>query len=358
MATIQWRPEINPLTTPQSYRIRFAPRNAAGIEDIAADIARQHPNFSKADILTILRAEDEAVQARLLNGEQVTKEGSFSWYLSFTGRLESPDEPLPPLDDCLQVNVRVSPPFLAAIRQNAQTERLPMEKKLPLISTAKDTLLELKDVLNPAGALQLNGADLYFDRTQDGSECVIEGTQSGKIVQKRFIKIEASEIILMPELPAQAHPWNNEHTISVTTRYTEHGTLRTGAYERMLRSPLTLTNMGHPHPPETGILTGSAASAYVSVTGGSVSADETLRIQVILDLRADALLFSLLDMKEGGRAGAAMTVTANGELTLQGFADSAVSSLTVRVNNYAGLKEMIRNDYGGRLVDVLDVRTA
>jgi hypothetical protein len=39
MATIQWRTEINPLTTPQSYRILFMPRNSAGIEDIAADIA-------------------------------------------------------------------------------------------------------------------------------------------------------------------------------------------------------------------------------------------------------------------------------------------------------------------------------
>ena len=54
-----------------------------------------------------------------------------------------------------------------------------------------------------------------------------------------------------------------------------------------------------------------------------------LRIQVILDLRADALLFSLLDMHEGGKTGAAMPVTGNGELTLQGFADSAASSLTV-----------------------------
>ena len=356
MATIQWRPEINPLTTPASYRIRFAPRNAAGKEDIAADIARQHPNFSKADILTILNAEDEAIQARLLNGEQVTKEGSFSWYFSFTGRLESPDEPLPPLDECLQLNVRISPPFLAAIRQNAQAERLPMEKKLPLISTAKDTLLELKDVLNPAGALQLTGNDLYFDRKQGAGECVIEGTQSGKIVQKRFIKIEASEIILMPDIPTQAHPWNNEYKVSVSTRYSEHGSLRTGTYERMLRSPLTLTNMGHPNPPEVGILTGKEASPHVSVIGGSVSADETLRIQVILDLRADALLFSLLDMQEGGKTSAAVMVTANGELTLQGFADSAVSSLTVRVNNYAALKEMLRNDYGGRLVDVLEVR--
>ncbi len=133
--------------------------------------------------------------------------------------------------------------------------------------------------------------------------------------------------------------------------------LRTGSYGRMLRTPLTLTKMGHPNPPEVGILTGKAA-AYVSVTGGSVSANETLRIQVLLDQRADALLFSLLDMQEGGRAGAAVTVTANGSVTLPGFAGSAVTNLTVRVNNYAGLEEMLRNDYGSRVVDVLKVEVA
>jgi hypothetical protein len=359
MATIQWRPEINALTVPQSYWIRFMPRNTAGRKDIAADIARTHPNFNEADILTILQAHDEAVQTRLVNGEQVTMEGSFSYFLSFTGRLDSADDPLPPLDDCLHVSVRVSQAFLDTLRRDGQAERLPEEKKLPLISSAQDSLLKLKDVLNPDGALLLTGDNLAFDQTApDAGRCVIAGTQSGSTVQTRLLRVEQSEILLMPEIPAQAHPWNNEYTVSISTRYSEHGTLRTGSYGRMLRSPLTLTKMGHPNPPEVGILTGKAAAAYVSVTGGSVSANETLRIQVLLDQRADALLFSLLDMQEGGRAGAAVTVTANGELTLPGFAGSAVTNLTVRVNNYAGLKEMLRNDYGSRMADVLKVETA
>ena len=66
---------------------------------------------------------------------------------------------------------------------------------------------------------------------------------------------------------------------------------------------------------ETGILTGSATAPYVSVIGGSLTADETLRIQAVLDVRQDVLLFSLLDMSEEGRAGTAVTVTANGERT-------------------------------------------
>ena len=355
MATIQWRPEVNPLTTPQSWRARFVPRNAAGKEDIAADIALRHPNFSKADILTILTAEDEAIKARLLNGEQVTKEGSFSWYISFTGRLNSSAAPLPPLDDCLQVNVRVSQPFIAAIRQKAQTERLPPETKMPVINTAKDRVLGLNNVLNPAGALQLMGENLAFDRiASDESGCLIEGTRNGKAVQRRFFHIGQREILLVPDIPAQANAWNNEYKVSVSARYSERGTLRTGNYSRMLRTPLRVDGFGS----ETGILTGRAGSPYVSITGGSASASETLRVQAIFDVRANALRFNLLDMQEGGRTGAVVSVAANGEHTLQGFADSAVTSMTLRINNFAALKEIVRNDYTGRLIDILIVTTA
>lgn len=48
-----------------------------------------------------------------------------------------------------------------------------------------------------------------------------------------------------------------------------------------------------------------------------------------------------------------MTVTANGPLTLQGFPDSAVTALTLTVKNFDALVSLVRNSYGGRLVDVL-----
>lgn len=354
MATIQWRPDINPLTVPLSYRVRFIPRNSAGIKDLAADIARQHPNFNEADILTILRAEDKAVQTRLLNGEQVTKEGCCSWSPAFSGRLDSPNDPLPPLEESLRLSVRVSPPFVETIRQNARTERLPMRMKLPQINQAEETLLKLNNVLSPSGVLRLSGANLQFDPEGGDGGCVIEGTRSGAAAQTHFPVISNTSIMLMPEVPVQDNPWNNEYRISISTHYSEHGALRTGTYGRMLRSPLFLSGFGRPDPPEAGILTGDADSPYVSAVGGAVTAaDETLRIQAVYAVQRDMLLFSLLDMRENGRTGGVVVVKGNGEYTLPGFTDSAVSSLDIRVNDYAALKKIIRNDYGGGLADVL-----
>ena len=356
MPTIQWRPDINSLTVPQSYKVRFIPRNTAGIQDIAADIAQQHPKFSKADILTILRAEDEAILARLLDGEQVDKGECCSWALSFSGRLDSPDDMLPSLDDNLSVKIQVAQPFLDTIRRGALLERLPMSEKLPMISQVEETLLKLPNVLNPSGVVMIHGANLLFDPEGGSGGCVIEGTRSGSIIQTRFPVIANNSIMLMPEIPEQEAPWNNEYRISVSTHYSEHGTLCSVTYDRFLRTPLTVYDLGQDDPPETGVLTGSADSPYVSVIGGGLTDNETIRIQAVHDTQRDMLLFSLLNIHEGDTIGGLVVVGVNGEYTLPGFTNSAVRSLDIRVDDYAALKAMIRDNYNGRLVDVLQGR--
>jgi hypothetical protein len=352
--SIQYKVEENQLTTPPSYTVRFVPRGSAGRAEIAADIALRHPNFSKSDILTILNAEDEAFMARLLNGEQVTKEGCCTWFPSFSGRLDNPDDPLPPLKDCLHLNVRVSAPFVEDFCQKAQTDRLAATEKAPVITAAEDTVLGLRDVLRSDGMLRISGSNLAFDRSDPASRCLIEGTRSGSAVQSRIGTASNSEIVLMPDVPSQPDPWNNEYRLSVTTRYTEHGSPRTGIYKHLLRTPLVIPTLDPGQA--TGILSGAAEVPYVQVVGGTTSGEATLRIQVILDLQADCLRFNLLDMTEGGTAGAAVTVTANGDITLPGFAGSTIMTLDIRVLEYAALKDMLRNTYNCRLVDVLVVQ--
>lgn len=356
MPTIQWRPAVNALTTPQSYKIRFTPRNTLGLDDVIARIAERQPNLSEEVIHTVLATKDEVVQDCLLDGDQVTLEDSFSYRLSFLGRLDAPDDPLPDRDDLVQVKVRASLSFIRRIRNQARLERLPMSKKMPLITSAEDTRLRLPNVLNPQGVLKLTGTNLNFDEQDPDCGCIIQGTRSGEAVQARFAQISNASVLAVPDIPAQPDPWNNEYRVTINTQYTEHGTVRTGTYERMLRSPLTLTNFSHPNPPETGILTGSAANPYVTVTGGTASADTMSRIQAILDIHEGHLLFNLLDMSEDGESGPPVTVAANGDYTLNGLSGSTLTDLNITVNSFAELVDMIRNAYSGRIVDVLDVR--
>uniref|UniRef100_UPI0040559F65 hypothetical protein n=1 Tax=Candidatus Electronema sp. TaxID=2698783 RepID=UPI0040559F65 len=353
---IRYRVEQNPLTKPASYRLRFLPQGTAGYDEVAARVALKNPGSSAEQIRNHLRSAMEEIQAMLLEGLQVTLEDALIFRPAFHARLASPDAPLPPMEELLGINISASQPFAKAMQAAAALIREPWTEKIPAIQAAADTVTGLSNVLNPAGVLRLTGSNLAFDWQAPDNSCVLAGTESGSAAQTQFASISDSEVLLVPHIPAQAHPWNNEYTVAITTRYTEHGSIRTGAYSGRLRTPLTVPELSHPHPPETGILTDSAAAPYVLVTAGSLTADTRLRVQVEHNVQDDILAFKLIDMRDGGAQGMIVPATGNGEFTLPGFSGSAVSSLSIKVENYAALKTLVVNEYDGRLVDVLDVK--
>src|SRR5512133_2570791 len=240
MQGIHYRVERNPLTKPVSYRLRFIPQGTAGYDEVAARVALKNPGSSEEQI---------------------------------RNHLCSPDAPLPPMEKLLGINISASQPFVKEVQAGATLVREPWTEKIPAIQAAADTTTGLSNVLNPAGVLRLTGSNLAFDWQSPNNGCVLAGTQSGSAAQTQFASISDSEILLVPHIPAQAHPWNNEYTVAITTQYTEHGSVRTGAYGHRLRAPLEVSKLSHPHPPETGILTDSAAAPYVVVTAGSLTAD-------------------------------------------------------------------------------------
>jgi hypothetical protein len=354
MASIRYRPELNPLTTPASYKLRFVHQGIGGYDDIAARLALKNPNWPK-DMIKAILMEGHAEIAKMLNeGMQVTLENAFTFRPSLHARLDAPDDQLPPIDKLLEVTVSASQPFIKAVRQNARLERLPPGEKAPVILATEDTVLELNDVLDSAGALRISGSNLAFEKGALGCGCLIEGTRSGSAVQPQLVRITDKEILLVPHIPEQEEAWNNEYTLSISTKYTENGSIRTGIYRRRLRSPLTV-DLAHAGESGVGILTGEAESPYVWLTARAGSGAERLRIQAVLNLGSDSLSLSLLAMQEHAAAGAAVNIPDTDIYVLPGFSGSAVSNITVEVSNLTELKALVRSGYQGRMVDILDV---
>ena len=353
MAPIQYRIEPNPMTTPGSYKLRFIPQGINGYDEVAQAVALKNPNWPADMVKAILKAGNEEIQDMNTNGFQVTYEDAFTFRPTFHARLDSPDDPLPPIDELLRIKVSASRPFVKAVQQAARLERVAPEEKAPVILSAEDTNLELNDVLNPDGVLRLNGTNLLFDRKDADCGCLIEGTRSGEARQNQFASISNTEVLLVPHIPAQDAPWNNEYTLSLSTRYTKHGSIRTGTYSRRLRSPLVLSGFSANNPQEVGILTGNAPAPYVVATSAEMTAAEQIRIQAVFNLTDNRLTLSLQAMEQRGIAGDPVTVPGNGTYTLPGFSGSAVTSLTVRVDNYTDLASLIRSSYNGRMVDIL-----
>jgi hypothetical protein len=256
----------------------------------------------------------------------------------------------------LQVRVSASQTLVNSVRQRVQLEKVLGVEKLPMISITEDTCLQLNDVVSPEGLLKITGSNLLIEPNQQNGECVLEGTRGDRVIQTRFGLLSNTVILVAPNIPIQDNPWNNEYILSLSTRYTENGSLRTGIYKRRLRSPLTVAGLGGTAPLDVGILTGSATVPYVTITGGTLTANETVRIQAVIDPRDGQLSLNLLDMSENGNAGNMIQVMANGQFTLPGFTGSHLNHLDITVNNYTALLELVKKSYTGRLVDVLMVR--
>ena len=351
MSSVQWRPQLNALTTPRSYKAQPVPKDSPGYDEIAVLIAAKNPLWSPGLVKSILLAEREVLKEQLVSGNQISYENTCVWHLSISARLDAPDDPLPPADEAVKVQIYASRPFIDEVRQAVQLERLPPSAKAPVIASTEDTVLKLPDVLNSTGVLRLTGTDMLFDPSKSGDECVLEGTRNGRTVQSRFGSISNTEIILVPQIPTQLNQWNNEYRLSITTRYTEHGSLRTGIYTRLLRLPLIVT-IGN----SDGILSGNGNTPLVIVSGGTVTEETAqVRVQAVLDARSGALRLSLLDMSENGNAGNEVQVSGNGIYTLPGFAGSAVTSLEITVQRYAALAAKVMEEYTGRLIDIVDV---
>ncbi len=353
MSKVQWRPQLNALTTPQSYRAQPVSRGSLGYDEIAERIALRNPVINAGLAKSTLEFAREVIKEELIYGNQVSLENFMTWHLTIAARLEAPDDPLPPADEIVRTQVYASRTFADEVRGTVDLERLPPSQKEPVIAGAEDTVLRLANVLNPDGLLRLSGTDLFFDPDDAETSCVLEGSRSGSTVQSRFGPISNSEVLVMPDVPAQNDPWNNEYRVSVITRYTEHGSLRTGTYgRRPLRTPLIVT-LGN----GDGILSGANRNPLVTAGNGNLNEDSVqVRIQAVLDSRSGELRLSLLDMRKHGQKGDTVSVSGNGPYTLPDLAGSALSGLEVTVQNATGLEELIRTNYGGRLVDILNVQ--
>ena len=357
MSSVKYRVERNPLTKPESYRLRFMPQWVAGSNEIASELS-ERTGMTQEQSVSCLKSLVEIFRHLLANGVQITLEEVLTLRPSLHARLTTPDEPLPPIEDLLRLNASISRPFTQSVQQQVELERVPWKEKVPSILSATDTRLRLNNVLNPEGVLRLSGSNLFFNWEADNVNCTIAGTQSGSIVQRQFADITDREVLVVPNIPAQANPWNNEYTISITTQYTQHGSTRTGVYGHKLRTPILVPGLSADPTPETGILTDNAASAYVSINGGELTADTRLRIAVEYDQANNHLIFRLLAIQDGAGQGTITPVTENGEYLLPGFTGSPLGSLDLTVNDYASLKTMVQENYDGRLVDILDLRMA
>lgn len=352
MASILWKTEPNKLTNPASYRARQVARTTLDYTGVSSAISARNPQWTADLVESVLRQFREEVVIQLANGNAISLENFLKFAITIQARLTTPVSPLPPLATCLEVQASASTTLRDDVRNGASAERVSGTEKVPVILAVTDVTTGLQDVMIAGTSIRLNGTDMYFDNTIPGAECVIRGTRNGSIVQTNFGKRANAEIIVVADYLSQDHPHNNEYEIALTTRYTQNGNLRTGTYNKRLRTPLFIDLGALP----LGILSSNENNALVNVTNGAAPVAQRVRIQAIINAQDQVLRISLLDMIDGGVVGNSVVIDGDGVFEIPGYNGSTVTSLTLEVPNYNALYTLVHTVYNNRLVDILDVQ--
>jgi hypothetical protein len=349
MATIQWRPESNPLTNPKSYKARILHRVTMDYAAVAEAISARNPNFSAIAVETILRELREEVRIQLNNGNAVALKDFCSFRTSANVRLETASSPMPSPGTSLMTVISASRTLRDDVRQGASYEKLPAEEKSPVITEFMNTMLGLPNVLDSNGYLAVvKGSNILIGPGIAGSKMTIEGTQSGSTVQTDFAERTPAKISFSTMIPSQAFAWNNEYTVSITTRYTENGSLRVSTYSQYLRQSMDYTIGSLPR----GVLSSTTATAIVDITAYS-GATQTVRLCADVNSQDDTLRIWMADMTANGEVGNSVIINDDTGYTIDGYPGALITSIGIETIDWAALKTLVKTKYAGRMYDIV-----
>jgi hypothetical protein len=71
MSKVQWRPQLNALPTPQSYKAQLVPRDSLGYDEIARLIALKNPVLNAGLAKSALELTREVANEALVSGNHV-----------------------------------------------------------------------------------------------------------------------------------------------------------------------------------------------------------------------------------------------------------------------------------------------
>lgn len=333
---------LNALTNPPSYSGRVVPNQILGYDQIAAQINLRNPTIPVQTAKSVLEAFANEVKIQLADGNTVNLTNFCSFVVTMPIKLETPNDPLP--SNPINISAKPSTPFKDAVKTAATYTRLPTPIKAPTISASYDSSTSVEGFVRNGWGLTIAGTNLRFDPT-DATQGVFLLSQAGNDIRQENISLnDPSRLIVIPGLDPAVQPAGAasvEHVLSVRSKYTDNGTLRTGGYGKKLRTKNMISDTN-----KKLFVTGTATSgpAVVKTYAGSA-----VDCRILAQVKTDgSLTLSIGSMT--GSFGQEMTVAANGDYTLAGLAADVV----VTVSDYEALAAAATS-YGRYFVEFCNI---
>lgn len=340
---IEYVVEDNALTTPPSYNARAVPKNILDTAELSYQINLHNPTIPVETARSVLEAFRAECLIQIPAGNTIKMTGFISIVATLKGKMDTPASPLPtnPLD----IVAKVSKPLKEEIRNAASYYRLPHTTKTPQILLAYDTVTDIENYVRDGYGLEVNGSNMNFDKTDTDQGIFLLSEAGNNIRQANTSLINPSKLIFVPALDPAVQPAGThsvEQTLSIVTKYTSGGQLRTGTYNRKLRT----TNVISDAAGDDLFVTGGAATGPASV-GAYAGA----QVDCIIVAKIDT--FGQLTLSVGaidGEQGQSLDVDVEGDYVLTGLA----ADVTVTVSDYDALYAAVES-YTKYMKEVCDL---
>lgn len=233
----------NALTIPPSYTARPNPKTILDYDLLARAINESNPTIPIQTAKSVLEAFRAEVILQLAEGNTINLAGFVSFVVSMPIRLEQPTDLLP--TDPIDVKAKPSIVLKTEVKQIANYSRLAFVEKQPTIILSYDANTTIANWIRDGFGQRIDGSNIGFDQSDEEQGVFLLSSAGNDIKQTNISLNDPSKIIINPAIDAVDGPAGTnsvEQILSIKSKYTANGQIRTGTYAKPLRTTNVVTD--------------------------------------------------------------------------------------------------------------------
>jgi len=348
---IQYDVVQNKLTNPATYACRTSAVATLTTEDVANLINGKNPTIPVGTASAVLNLLREVAVEQLAAGNWLKLDRFISMAPSLKAALVQPTDPLPP--DALYINFKTSAPMLTDVATLATYQRTGYPTKSPSIVSMGDSISGMINMIQTDMPIYLRGDNLRFDPTDTNQGVWIENVELSGEKMGSFSQLDPKTVIgtFDEDMPAEGTGFANEFSVTLKTKFTTNGGIRTGTYGSYVRGMIVPAEAT---PDILHMVISDASVFYAEVTsivgGAALPAQLVIEVDSISDLMT-AKLGSIPAYGSTAVFGDKVTISADGAYTIPGWSGGTTTEFNITVTGWNTLKTNVKNRYSRYLAE-------
>lgn len=320
--SIEYNVVENLLTSPPSYSMRAVPKLIHDFDSLAREINIHNPTIPVITAKSVLEAFRAEVIYQLSIGNTINLENFISLVATLPGRLVNATDPIP--SNAVDVKAKPSVTLKQEVIEAATYTRLGYPTKNPSIVQELETNSGLLNYVTQGSPMRINGTNIGFDTSDAELGVSLKLVADDSVISQTNVALsDPSQVVAIANLDDQEAAANLgvvEFILSIASRYTANGQVRTGTFAKTLRCKNILEDGVNQNVFVTG--DGDSVNVTINEYGG-----ENVNALAVLQIRPTGeLMLSIGELASGVNGqGSQVQITGDGSFICTDGLESAVT---------------------------------